>query len=202
MIGPHVRTPVTLTRRVSVDGSASVTIEDLSPPQFFKVELTRPRLPIDQEGSPRSHDPWVIRWRTGMWGPVGATPGGSSRITVGETSYELLSGAKTLMYGRRAVGFEARCLPVTQLYPYVGDLTEQDGTVVQAGMRFAFWSPNESHGSTGDYEDYEAEAPIEYREQVKRNRQLHLATGVYRIMVTVVELVVPRVVFRLRRAGG
>lgn len=202
MIGPHIRTPAELTRRVSVDSSASITIETIDPPQSFKVELRGPRMPVDQDSSPRSHDPWVVRWRTGLWGPQGATPGGSSRITINGAAYELLQRPKTLMYAHRAVGFESGCLPVDQLYPYVGDLTEQDGTLVQADTRFAFWSPSESHGSTGDYEDYDAEAPIEYRDLIKRNRQLHLTSGVYRIMTTVVNMTVPRVSFRLRRAGG
>lgn len=202
MIGPNGTIPARLVRRVEKGTDGSVTVADLTGQPVFRVELVRPRLGVDLDVSPRLHAGWTVRWRTGLWGPQGYVPSGSSRIEVDGAAYELLGSPKTLMHGRRAVGYEATAHPVNELYPYIGDLTEQNGTVVSASMRFSMWSPNEFHSQTGEYEDYQAEAPPEYRDLIKRNRQIHMGGKTYRIMVVTTELTVPHVVFRLRRAGG
>lgn len=201
-MGPLITKPAAITRRVTVGADAIVTKTDLSSEPGFLAELIGPRDGAASGGPPRSSPPYTIRWQTGLWGPLGDVPRASARITVGDATYELLGQPKTLMHGPRAVGYGASAMPVLELYPFIGNLTEQDGTVVQGDMRLAMWSPNERHDSTGEYEDYDAEAPIDYQGLIKRNRQVRMGGTTYRIMTTVVDLSVPRVMFSLRRAGG
>lgn len=202
MTGPRLNIPAQMIRLVATGSDGAVTVTELTGQPAFRVELVRPRDQVSDEGPPRAYPPWIIRWRTGIWGPQGAVPGGSSRIDVNGAAYELLGRPKTLMHGTRAVGYEVSAQPVAELYPFVGSLTEQDGTVVDAAIHFARWSPSETHNTTGEYEDYDAEAPAEYRDLVKRNRQIRMGGKTYRIMTVVTETTVPRALFRLRRAGG
>lgn len=202
MIGPHIRTPAALVRRVEVNMTASIVVDDLDVPVAFNIELVQPKLGVDQNSAPRSHAPFTIRWRKDIWGPAGSVPRGSARIQAGDDVYELVGNPRQLLYGGRVVGYEAPACLVDQLYPFSGTLTEQNGIEVHPAMPFAMWGPTETHGSTGEYEDYQAEAPAEFSGQVYRNRHVHMGSKVYRVMTTAVDLTVPHVVFQLRRAGG
>lgn len=201
MTAPVGRNMAIVTRRVTINAAGVVAVNDAPAEAPFRVELVRPRSSAGS-GSPRSRPAWTLRWRTGPFGPPEPVPAASSRLTLGLVAYELIETPRALMRGRSEVGQEVRAVPVTELYPFTGQLTEQSGVEVLAAIPFAMWSPSERRDSTGNYEDVSAESSVEFGSAIKRNRQIHVGGRIFRVLTAITELDVPRVVYGLRRAGG
>jgi hypothetical protein len=101
----------------------------------------------------------------------------------------------------RITGVEFAVLPVQILYPQTGILSDMDGHPIISNMPLALWAPVESHDiNAGEYEDYEAEAPIEFGLSLMRNVDIMVGTVRYRIIAAEVDLGLVNVHMRLRKA--
>lgn len=198
MTGPSSHSTGLVVRRVTVSSSLVLIVTDVADSGAFGVEIVPPKAQSTPDVAPRNRPAWTLRWREGPWGPPGGPFGPSSRIQVGTVVYEALNSPRPLLHGRRTVAHEVSVLPIADLYPYLGDLTDQGGVVVLEDVALALWAPSEAHAATGDYEDYDAESPPEYVGSVVRNRQIHIGDDVYRVMTSTVDRSVPRVSYRVR----
>jgi hypothetical protein len=92
-------------------------------------------------------------------------------------------------------------LPLEVLYPYSGYIRGQDRTELVSYVIFAMWSGDETARDTGTYRDWDAEAPIEFRNFLRANHNINLGNDWYKITSAVVNYDEPRVNLTLRRAG-
>jgi len=115
-------------------------------------------------------------------------------------AYELLDAGVDVTTGSRIVGREYACLPVDFLYPLDSIISDMDGNPI-SNMELAIWDATEIHNvRSGEYENYNGEAPIEYASSLMRNVDVMVGTTRYRIIASEVDLDMPRVRLRLRKA--
>jgi hypothetical protein len=201
VIGALTNRRATLVRRVTVNADRTITIEDLPTPPMFYVGVEPPRAARTGEDSARAAPSYTLRWHYGPLGPPDPVPGAASRVMVAELAYELLFSPKQLLAGRQPVGWEAAAQLVDVLYPFTGALQTQAGAAL-GPVAFDLWSPSESHGATGTYEDYTAHAPVDFSDVLERNQRIVLGAQIYNVLNVNEHTIEPHVTFSLRRSGG
>lgn len=201
MIGALTNQRAHLVRRVTVNADRTVTVDEAALNGVFYVGIEPPRSQRSGEDSARAAPPYMLRWSRGPLGPSGVVPGAGSRIMVAEAEYELLFDPKQLLAGRSPVGWEASAQLVDALYPFTGALQTQAGAAL-GPIAFDLWSPSESHGATGTYEDYTAHAPIDFRDVLERNQRIVLGGRTYNVLNVNEHTIEPHLTFSLRRPGG
>lgn len=195
-----------VTRVLELDGRH---FELASADESFMCSLEPPRNAKPDDGSPRDLEPSVLRWRSGLLGP-GLVPQAGWRVSctrpIGgrpyeNLVYELLEDPREMRTGAITQGIQARVASVGTLYPYAGELQEQDGTEL-GDIAFALWSEREDHQSTGTYEEFSGEAPVEFTNELGTNRRIVSDGQTYRITSSILDLEGPRVKFEARRSGA
>lgn len=201
MIGTLTRQRAQLKRRVTVTPTRDLVVEDLTGQPIFWTGLEPPRAQRSGEDSPRAAPAYTLRWHAGPLGPSGVLPGAGSRIVVEGDPYELLFAPRRLLNGLRTVGWEASAQLVDVLYPFLGELRQQDGSAIQP-ITFDLWAPDESHANTGVYEDFTAHAPVDFDGVLQRNQRIVLGLKTYNVLNVNEHTIQPHVTFSVRRAGG
>lgn len=189
--------PLVVTRRVTVSPARVVTVQATTLGFYGRVFAPRSEEPDGTEAAPREALPGRVLWFAP--GQAVGTLNAGDRIADGDISYELLTGTRGKRAGLRVLVNECVCLPVAALYPLVGSLTNQAGTVLQAALPYALWGSSESHADTGSYERLDGECPPEFASVVKANAQIRAGGLTYRIVDSSLELTVPRVTFTATR---
>lgn len=164
-----------LIRRVTETLNGLIAVDDNPIEDFFGVQLiqtARSRKSSDS-ASPRSQDTLRMRYLSAPYSPSNPL-GAGCRLSINGRQFELLTAPRDYRVAFTGDMYEVPILPVDVLYPYQGDLhvAGADGDLVEADVRFSFFSADESAGDTGIYQDFRAEAPIEYRSQLKVNHEL------------------------------
>jgi hypothetical protein len=196
-----INTTVRLARRVTVNAQRQFVIVELVDQPWFRAIVTAPsgdRPNTDQ--SPRDQDPRTMRWLRGRTSAVEALRGGYRVETRSGELLELLDAPRELQEGLRPV-WQASVQRVDVLYPYVASLREQGGAVIK-DVAVALFSPDETHGETGSYENLGGQASIEHAADLRRNRNLVLGTEKLNIISATTYISGPRVELSLRRPGG
>lgn len=188
-------------RRVTIDAADAVALVDGEEPVFY-ADITLPRSGKTGDQDPRSTPPTTLRWRTGPLGPAGGPLSVGSRVRTIDNVYEVLTGPTDVYATNRVIAQEVEVLPVSSLYPEEATITDQAGDVLAVEAICAVWSPNEDHTERGDYEDFNAAAPLDHRNLLVRNNQLRMGGDIFRILTSTVEAGNARVSFSVRRAGG
>jgi len=159
--------------------------------------------PSSDDNSPRRANSKLLRYYTGYFGPTGVPLRAGDRVEVDSVIYEVLSVPREIRKGRFPEGFGAQVLPLTFLYPFVGTIEEIGGADVALNVIFSKYAPNESSGSTGTYEDFDGEAPLDYASHLRINRQIRVgATSIYKIVTATVDKVAGYVDLTLRKSGA
>lgn len=203
---PDLNIQATVTRILTLE-DGTFTIDD-GVYGSHMVSLMPPTRRLANDGSPRDGDPYTIRWRGGSLGPL-VPPFAGWRLTlsrpVGRTyenlSYELLTDPSEVRVGPFTDGMQAPALPVSDLYPYEGELKSQGGTTIQV-INVALWSVREDHQDTGTYENFNGEAPVEFATMLGDNKRIDIGGQRYRITSSIVDFKGPRVKFEARRSNG
>lgn len=187
-----------IVRRVSFLAGSPVVVDQEE--ETFPCQLTAPT--ESKSGPPRDTPPHLLRWSSGIYGP-GDYLSGSSRILVQGALFECTSAStREIRQGAWIAGYEVDLVKVSDLYPLQTQLVEQDKTVVMPSVPCALWSPSENHRDRGEYENWLGEAPVDFWQEIQRNRSLMVGGKRHRIMSSVLELTPPRVSFGVRVSGG
>ena len=203
---PDLNIKATVTRTLTLeDRQFSVTDEAAG---SFMVMLMPPRRSRSSDSSPRDGDPYIMRWRNGLLGPI-VTPQAGFRCSLNRVhgrayeneTYEFLSDPREFRVGPVTHGIEAEVAPVGELYPYAGTLREQNGTSVSL-VSVALWSDREDHADTGTYERFSGESPVEFAEAFGNNRWIDIGDKRYRVTSSITDFEGPRVKFEARRSNA
>jgi hypothetical protein len=176
----HIR----ITRRVTVSEERVITVTPVVDSPYFEVEITPPSLrQAVRSTSPQDTARYNLRyWKSPVAfyeEPLNA----GDRFTSRGAEWEVLSDAENVLTGTQAGVQFCQVMPITLLYPHVGDVQEIGGTLVEPDIRLALWSPSETHReSGGNYRDFSAQAPIEHRAAVSTNNQLVIGTNSFKIL--------------------
>jgi len=195
--------PGRVSRRVTEALGFYAVVDDYE--ASFPAQLVVPNSDEASRDSapPRDISPWRIRWRGGFQAPQGAPPTTGDRIEVAGVGYEITSSPRTVDEGRSGlVTYEVKCQPVNDLYPFVGEVQEMDGTLILPNVRFSAFRASEQHLDTGSYEDFDSEASVAYQDAVRKNRQIAYGTEIYRIVNVEIDVVGRYLRMSLRRSGG
>src|SRR4051794_5768749 len=172
---------VTLVREVDiVNGKPQVTNNPVM--SDFFASLTPPSAAATPGESPRQSPPAMLRYASGLTGPLRVLRAGSRVSLLSRGTYELLDSGVAITTGSRTVGMQYACLPIKFLYPLQGIISDMDGNTI-GNIELAIWTATESHDvSAGEFEDYEGEAPIEYAGSLMRNIDIMIGTTRYRVI--------------------
>jgi hypothetical protein len=195
--------PSQISRRVVEELGVYTVTDEVEGP--FPSQLVVPNADeaVLDSASPRDAAPWKLRWRGGFQAPSGASPVPGDRILYRGTEYEVTSPPRHIHEGKTMIeSYEVKCQPVFDLYPLEGTLQEMDGTLVGAHILFSLFRGAETHSDTGSYEEYSAEAPLEWQAGITMNRQIARGLFVYKIVAPEVNPQGRYIRMNLRRSGG
>lgn len=172
--------PARITRRVSVGPDRTVTVNDTLGP-WFVSELHKVNSLFRRVGSPRTQTPLFFRHRLGVFAPSGVDLRPGDRVGIKEDTYEITTYGRSMADGRVPQTVEFQVVPVDNLYPLTGHIQDQAGTD-ESEVVCSIYTPSEDHGSTGTYENSQAEAPLEYASDLHQNKQLQVGSDTYKIV--------------------
>lgn len=196
----------TLVRSVDMVNGQPVVDDAPNIPPFY-VAIIDPKSPrvttgraFGAGGSPRTAIPGVLRHASGLTGPSIDLRAGYRVNVLSYGLVELLNDGTPLSTATRTPGFIFAFAPVDWLYPLDGILSDMDGNPI-GDMKLGIWGALEVHDVTaGEFEDYEAEAPIEYIASLQRNVDIMVGTTRYRILASEPDFGVMTIHLRLRKA--
>lgn len=190
-----------IVRRISgsIDSiSADEVLEDWFPANLAPPEDASPL--VTPDASPRDTSPWRLQFGASTLYPGSAAPRqAGERVQLLSTTYELLGRPRQISTGRRVLGHEVGVLSVQDLYPYVATLQQHDLSEIVAEMPLAVWQLTENISQRSGYEEFEAEAPIEYVKDLSPNKILSVWGSRHHITRAYVPPSGPRVRMTLRR---
>lgn len=193
--------PARIVRRVSVSSAGVIVIVDDIGPWFASQLIDRKGGHTSDDPSPRNRPAKTLRYQDGVMGPIGARLTAGNRVGVGSVTYELLQDPKEVTDGLISVAWEVPVLPVEELYPLEGELQEQGGESAINPVRFSLYTPSETHGDRGTYENGSGECPIDLHTEVRTNRQFVAGGKTYKIISATVDHVGKFCALELRKAG-
>lgn len=208
---PNLNVRALVTRRITKLGDRTLDIMDTDfIGSRFMCSLVPPTAAPNNDVSPRRSRPHILRWRTGLVGPVEVPQAGwrlSLTRPVGRRAYEnavyeLLNDPREERVGPSSMGMTAEAMSLGELYPYTASLRAQDGTVLAADVIVALWSEREVQGDRGTYEEHSGEAPAEYGTLLTNKTHLVIDGLRYNITSSTVDYENPRVRFDARRANA
>jgi hypothetical protein len=202
---PVLRMRCEQTRTVRVD-AGGFDVADGSVGKFPALLVPGARTVNAPNDSPRELPPGTLWFGLPPHGP----PLASGHLYAAErvvdpdgTAWELLGAPRPLRAGSRIRGYAANVLPVSTLYPFLGDLTDQSGTTIAAAVKFAVWGASRGFSDQGDFENFVADFPPEYRDELSgRNVKLEAGGEIYSVVEANPVFDGPRVVGLLRMARG
>jgi len=179
-------------------------LDDLSPveceDEWFLAELQGPTSRQTKRPEARRGPSSTLRFKRGQLWPDDYKLKAAERVQVKNSVWELLEDPRPVVVGTHTVGWEVRVMDVDELYPRIA-LVEGLGDTEIGAVSLDLFSPDQDHRETGTYTNYEADAPIEHRDVLERNRQIRLGDQVFKITSAVVDLDVPHLRIGLRKAG-
>ena len=200
---PMLNTWMAKSRTVTISTAGVIAIDDVTSGSF-RAGVFLPREPVTNEsdGAPRANAPRTIVWypAEGLLSAVPTVRPGD-RLLDDEDEYEVLGGPGNRRAGVRTIVYELEVLPTRLLYPILGDVLRQDGTILQAGIRLALYpTGGERVAGHGEYQDYTAEAPVEYAAHLAEpNCQLAVGAARYRVSEATVHRQQPHVEMAVTR---
>lgn len=199
---PSLREFLTVVRRVTTDG-VGVTVTDGVAENFQCAIAPPPTNAPEPDASPRESNPGTVRYADGVRGPAGGPLNAGDRVqTATGALWEVLKPSAALRQPRRVLGWDAVVLPVSVLYPWVGEAQAQGGDVIES-LPLAMWTPSEDHEDTGNIETVNAEAPPEFYGMLSTaNRWIELAGQRHHVVECTLDPTSPRTVLVLRRVDG
>lgn len=171
MIGTTLKQRARRVRLAAVENTTASV--DETPSAYFPARLVeRIDTPQVLDGSPRLSglaQRFVYHFASPALGP-----GYRVELHGVEGTYELLGAPKVLRQGQNVAGYEAQVVEIGTLYPAEATF---EGLSSAVPMPLALFSGSEELRGHGDYDNYEAEAPIEYAEQVQPGSTVLLIDG-------------------------
>lgn len=192
-----------IIRRVTVDESGNISVTDIAESWFpaLRMRTGAPR-PSQDSASPRRLRSDRVRFRNGYLGPPGGQLRAGDRINMGDTDFEVLEDPRDFHLGRRIIGCEVPVRSVEKLYPFEGAIQEQGGAPIKAGVRFSIYATDETHDSTGTYENYNAETDLSNAAECRVNHHFVTDGKVYKITASENDLAGGYVRMTVRKAGA
>lgn len=192
-----------IIRRVAVDPDGTISVDD-TPNLWIGVQWVKTGRSLSgvDRTSPRRERTDLLRYRNGVLLPAGGPLGAGDRVELDGAGYEVLEDSRSVRVGRRTVSLEVPIQAVNLLYPLEGAIAQQGGAPVEPSVRFSVYSADESHDTTGTYEDYVAETDISHHSEVGINRQLVSDGNIYKIISAENDLVGRFVRMAVRKSGG
>lgn len=189
-----------LVRKVS-GGPSGYTYEEPAPNGFFCNLIEGRGNVLPTESSPREGSYSKVQLPAGTIAPLHPPANPGDRVVVQGETYELIGRPRQLMSGRRILGAEVAVMSVNDLYPFQALLVEgQD--MVRADIILAMWTTGANTTDRGAYALYEAEAPLDFAEDLKVNRSLTISGQRFNIAQAIQPLTSPQVKMVLRRRDG
>lgn len=194
MIGASLNQRARAIRRVTV---ANITASlDETPSDYFPARLYPPDTPSARsDGSPRENS---ARSRL-VWHHRAPAMGPADRVELAGAAgtWELLSTPEPHRLGERVEGYQAEVLELGELYPMSAEVEDAPSA---EPVPLSVYAGSEQVSGHGDYEDYDAEAPIEFADTLDAdNRVLLLDDKRWRVVSALVDFQIPHVRLRLRK---
>ncbi len=189
-----------IIRRVQIELGEPPVVTNLADQPTFQLGLKAPReaLPSD-ENSPRTSPRYRLRWAEGYRGVPGLPLLAGDRVLADDdVELELLQHPKALHSGRRIIGWEVEAQDIDMLYPIQASLHGQNDAVLAAVMPCAIWGGSDRREATGEYEERDSEAPVEFASLFETNTYVLIGSTKHRLISAVTDHVGPRVKLTLR----
>lgn len=201
---------MTVTRRIEIDNTGAVSLNTttagpIGAQLYRSVEttLTAAReapTPYNLRYRLRRYGSFLLRYRAKTLGTESPRLQAGDRVEIDGTAYEALSGARPMSLGQRLIAYEAPVAVVGDLYPLLATILDNEGEVATNVPLALTPAGDDIHTERGTYQDFDAEAPADYRDQLPPGRTLQVGTTRYRVRSS--ELILGVVRMSVRRAGG
>lgn len=199
MLRQLLNEPARVSRRITINTGLTVSIVDANE-SWLPTKWDEPNT-VTIEEDPGDTSPTLLQYTTRLRGLDRGVPlhvGDRIERKLNNTVYELVSPPAEVRQGNQLEGYRSRAVPYTTLYPVIGVLQDQGGSVVQANVRCAIWGGSEDRQSEGDYFTHNGRTPLDYASLLRPNRLLDVNGKKYRILEAVTHHNVRHVLLSLR----